>query len=779
MKTKEMSGLSKAKIVVSLVLLAVVGLVICSCKCVPDTEEPSQAEPEAPVAEEQETVLESPQQEPSSPEIVPEIPVEDPEPLPAPPQIVNVEPQSYYGKISTLLAAKLPKYHVLQKRLDDSISQRAWTNLVTFYDFDHSVFLKGDLDALSAREKTLDDELKKGDVSFGYELYNLYVRRLNERVDFATNLLARGEWDFSTNEVYRVKRKDAPWPSTSEEADELWRLKLKNEVLAQILNKELDAAEKAAKEAEKPAEGESSDVDSDMDEDEDDIRKKSETPEENLIKKYRQFMTVMTEPDEESVLQHYLGCVARAYDPHTDYMSPASKEDFDMEMNLALYGVGAVLGMEDGALKIEEIMPGGPIDVDGRIKRGDKIVGVKQADGELEDIMWRPIKKSIRKIRGPKGTHVTLEIIPRSDPLGTTRKMIELVRDEIKLEDQAATGHVERIVVDGVAHKLGYVYLPSFYGTMDKNYGDPAFRSCAIDVNKYIADFNAEDVEGLVLDLRGNGGGSLREAVMLSSLFVASGPVVQIRDLRTVGSLPIPPGNPVAFRKPMVVLTDRASASASEIVAGHLQDTGRAVILGDRRTHGKGTVQSVMGMGPEKYGSIKVTTARFYRITGRSTQVEGVEADIRLPSLLDSLDIGEDKLPNALPFSRILPADYDMSWNLGTYVPELKRLSDARLADDERYKKHIASVEGMRAISDREEVPLERAARKAMMLSDRDLRELDDEDDEEKEEKIISRRRGNQRKKDDVVLDEAYRILFDLVRIVGDAEMPQPRGWYL
>ena len=688
------------------------------------------------------------------------------------------QPQPYYGKIAVRLANMLPKYHVLQKRLDDSISQRAWTNLVTFYDFDHTVFLQGDLEGLSSREKSLDDELKDGNVSFGYDVHNLYVQRLHERIDFATNLLMKGEWDFSTNEFYSVKRKDAPWPATKEEAEELWRLKLKNEVLVQILAKELDAEEKAAKIPAEEAKEEDESEESGKGED-DEIQKKPETPEESLLKKYRQFVTVMTEPDEESVLQHYLSGVAHAYDPHTDYMSPASKEDFDMEMNLALFGVGAVLGMEDGALKIEEVMPGGPIDVDGRIKRGDKIVGVKQADGEMEDITWQPMKKSIRKIRGPKGTRVTLEILPRSDPSGATRKLIELVRDEIKLEDQAATGHVERVVMDGgVTRKLGYVYLPSFYGTMDKHYGDPAFRSCAMDTSKYLADFNAEDVEGLVLDLRGNGGGSLREAVMLSALFVSEGPVVQIRDIRTVGSIPIPPGNPVAFRKPVVVLTDRASASASEIVAGHLQDTGRAVVLGDGRTHGKGTVQSVLGMGPDKYGSVKITTARFYRINGRSTQVEGVESDIRLPSLLDSLDIGEDKLPNALPFSRILPADYDMSWNLGSYVPELKRRSEARLVGDERYAKHIASVEGMRAISDREVVPLERSARKAMMAADRDLRELDEDDDEEKEEKIISRRRSNQRKKDDVVLDEAYRILADLVEITEGASMPQAEGWW-
>ena len=667
----------------------------------------------------------------------------------------DVEPQDYYGKIAKRLGDMLPKYHVLQKKLDDDISQKAWTNLVTYYDFDHSVFLKSDLDALSAREKRIDDEIHAGDPSFGFDVYNLYCRRLSERMDFVTNFLATAEWDFSTNETYRIKRKDAPWPETAEEANEHWRRRLKNEVLVQVLGAELDQSTNTVDAA------------------------------GNLLKKYRQYYTVLTEPDEEAVLQHYLSAVAMAYDPHSDYMSPASKEDFDMEMNLTLCGVGAVLQMDEGALKIVEVMAGGPMDRDGRIKEGDKIVGVQQEDGEMEDVMWKPMKKTIKKIRGKKGTRVTLEIVPRSDSTGATKKLIELVRDEIKLEDQAATGRVETVTRGGFESRIGYIYLPGFYGTMDKRPTDPGFRSCAKDVAEYLAKFNAQAVEGLVLDLRGDGGGSLREAVLLSALFVPNGPVVQIKDSRNVGSLPIPYGNPVAFRKPMVVLTDRASASASEIVAGHLQDTGRAVVLGDGRTHGKGTVQTVFGMGPSQYGSMKITTARFYRVDGRSTQLEGVEADIRLPSLLDSLDIGEDKLPNALPFSRILPADYARCWNLNKYVPELKRLAEARLEKDERYQKHLENVRGMKEISEREVVSLERETRKAQMAADRELRELDDDDDEDGdsdgEEKPAKRRRRNERAKDDVVLDSAFDVLYDLIRLNGGAELPRPRtngGWF-
>ena len=700
----------------------------------------------------------------------------------------DLAPRNYDGRIAERLVNTLTKMHVLQRVADDEISRRAWTNLVSYYDFDHSVFLQEDLDRLAPRQTTLDDELKAGDAAFGFEVYNLYARRLAERLAFATNLLAAAEFDFSTNETYRVRRKDAPWPATTAEAEDHWRRRMKNEVLSILVSQDIDAAKNASA---TNAVAATNDVAV--------ATNRVGAIAADLIKKYRQYAVVMTEPDEEAVLQRYLSAFCHAYDPHTDYMSPTTREDFDMEMNLTLCGIGATLSMDDGALKIVEIMPGSPCDRDGRIKRGDKIVGVRQGDGEMEDIMWQPMKKSIKKIRGPKGTRVTLEIIPRSDPTGATKKLIELVRDEIKLEDQAATGRVEVVALGGVTNRLGYIDLPGFYGTFEKRPFEDGYRSCSMDVAKLIADFNAEGVAGLVLDLRGNGGGSLREAVMLSALFVPSGPVVQIRDVRQTGCLPVPPGNPVAFRRPLVVLVDRASASASEIVAGHLQDTGRAVVIGDRCTHGKGTVQTVSGLGPDKYGSCKVTTARFYRIDGRSTQLQGVSSDIHLPSLLDSLDVGEDKLTYALPFSQIAPADYRLAWNMHSYVPELKRLSGLRIADNARYLRHVENVKGMKELSEREEVPLEYAARRKMAEADRALRDLDDGigdvdedeaadeaaggdgadagDDEEDEDRPARRRRGGH-PRDDVVLEEAFNVLMDIVRMTHGEEIPQPKGWW-
>ena len=679
----------------------------------------------------------------------------------------GLKPRPHYGEIGRRIAVMLPRHHVLNQPFDDRISQIAWTNIVTYYDVDRSIFLKSDLEELAAHEFTVDDEIKAGDVSFGYKVHSLYSKRLAERIGFATNFIAKANWDFSVDEYYSMNRKEAEWPTTREEAEEIWRKRLKNEYLAMTLSRELDEEEKAQKGKTEPEKPE------DEKKDGDDYKEPVLPVGDSLMKKYLQYFRVMTEPDEESVLQYYLSAVCRAYDPHTDYLSPMSEEDFQMDMNLTLCGVGAVLQMDDGALKISEVMPGGPMDVDGRIKKGDKIVAVKQGDGEWEDIMWHPMNKTIRKIRGKKGSRVTLEIIPRSDPSGATRKKIELVRDEIKLDEQAATGHVERVSVDSRNMNLGYVHLPSFYGTMDKSPDDPGFLSCAYDVAKYLADLNSEDVEGLVLDMRGNGGGSLKEAVLLSALFSPATTVVVIKDKHTSIPLDIPPGNPIAFKKPVVVLIDRGSASASEIVAGFLKDSGRAVVLGDVRTHGKGTVQTLMELGrkgdTEKFGCVKITTARFYRINGNSTQVRGVKSDIHLPSILDHLDIGEDKLPNALPFTKLDLVNRRRVWNLNGYVKRLREKSMLRTAEDPAFKKHMRKVEMAEELFNRKQVPLERNKRKEMMRNDRLV-------DKEKEDEELIMSVSKRKNKDDVVLKEAYNVLADLVEMKKGEELPQSKS---
>lgn len=691
----------------------------------------------------------------------------------APRDMDTVNPRPYYGDVARQFARKMSRNHVLRHPFDNEISRRAWTNLVTSYDFNRDVFLKSDLDRFAAMKDGIDEAVLRGDVSFGFDVFRTYYRRLAERLAFATNLLATAKFDFTVKEEYLWQRKDAEWPATREEQDDLWRRRIKNEVLSQLCSHRLD------EEKHPPTNGVFT-VDEAV---------------SNLVKRYRQYYVVLSEPDEENALQRYLSAVATAYDPHSDYMSPESKEDFDMGMNLSLCGIGAVLQMDEGALKIREIMTGGPLDRDGRIKAGDKIVGVGQGDGPIEDIMYRPMNKTIRKIRGPKGTKVVLEIAPKSDPM--SRKKVDLVRDEIKLDDQAATGKVEKVVLNGVTNTFGYVKLPSFYGTMDRRPGDEGFRSCTLDVAREIGLLNAAGAQGFVFDLRGNGGGSLREAVTMAGLFLRSGPVVLVRDTdRNISTLPIPStGGSVACRKPLVVLIDQLSASASEIVAGVLRDTGRAIVVGDSKTHGKGTVQSVMAVGgEEKFGSVKITTARFYRINGSSTQLKGVESDIVIPSVWDEMDVGEDSLPNALPWSSVEPVGAKV-WNLPDYVQQLKVASSERLAANQKYKKHLRAVRAAGDASKRKIVPLNFEDRLAMMRKDREGDEkledaenavegggLDEDDDEQEDDKKDSgpsapARRQRRRKampsvEDDVVLAESLNILADLVRLTDGADLP-------
>ena len=702
-------------------------------------------------------------------------------------------PQGHFGNIARKLANMLPAYHVTQQTLDDAVSQRAWTNLVTMYDYNHAVFLQSDLDRFAPMQTRIGEALRRGDVSFAYDVHRTFVRRLGACIAFATNYLEKGEIDFAVDETYLYNRKDAPWPETDAARDDIWRRRIKNELLAQTLGRELDEEEDAASDGGKKkarARGRKAEAKADGTNAVAAAEKPEPTPKEALLNKYRHYLAwVLTELDETKVMERYLLATAMAYDPHSGYMAPDSKEDFDMDMSLSLCGVGAVLtqSMDDGSLEIKEVMKGGPMAREGSIKAGDKIVGVGQGDGPVEDVVWKPMRKSIKKIRGKKNTRVVLEV---TDKNGTSRRRVPLIRDEIKLEDQAATGRVEQVTLNGVTNKMGYVKLPAFYGTMDKRPNDPGYRSCSLDVAKWIAKFNTQGVDGMVLDLRGNGGGSLKEAVLLSALFVRPNPgpcpVVQIRETRNLYVLPTFPDQPTfAFRKPLVVLIDRHSASASEIVAGVLQDTGRALVLGDTQSHGKGTVQTVMPMGRAEYGSMKITTARFYRINGSSTQVRGIASDIRLPSAFDErTDVGEDNLPNALPWSRIEPASYDAIWNMQDFVPRLKELSAARVQASPEWTRRLQVVNLCRDLSERRTAPLERAARKKMMKEERaildEVDDVGDEDEDEATAEPTDEEDAVAARKRDIVLTEALNVLGDLARLTRGGEAPdapaqQPR----
>ncbi len=668
-------------------------------------------------------------------------------------QAKELVPQPHYGEIAQKLGRVLPSAHLLQTPLGDDISQKAWTNLISSFDPDHSYFLQSDIAAFTNMLFQIDDAVKAGDVSFPYEVYRVFCGRVEERYGFVTNALVKG-FTFTEDERYLWKRRDLPWPASQAEQDELWRKRIKNECLVHLIGKEID---RAAATNLPPAAAAAVTTNAPVD-----------TPEETITKRYKQFMIVIQDMDEEAILQRYLGSVATAYDPHSDYLSPMRKEDFDIDMNLSLCGIGAVLRSEDGMARISEVISGGPADRDKRDIRlipGDKIIGVGQGDAVIEDIVHLPLNKAVRKIRGEKGTKVVLKVIPAADPSGVTTKRVDLIRDEVKLEEQAATGRVTRVTLkDGAARNLGVLRLPTFYGTMEKRPSQEGFRSATVDVAKQIAAFNGENVAGMILDLRNNGGGLLREAISLAGLFVRSGPAVQVREPRQIMVLPVPNMEPaMAFRRPVVVLVNRASASASEIVAGALQDYGRAVLVGDTQSHGKGTVQTVMSLGPERMGSLKVTNASFYRINGSSTQRKGVASDIVIPSMLDGLDIGEDKLPGALPWTQVESALFIPVSDVVKFVPQLKELSAKRLSSNSRYARYCSMVRHVQEVNDKSEVSLEMNARRKIMKAENEVRKLEDAEMEN------VRKNGGE---EDVVLDEALNILSDLVDLTGGADVP-------
>ena len=705
---------------------------------------------------------------------------------------------------AALVCGLLGEAHVLRKPFDEALSPRAWTNYVDSFDPQRVYFTAEDVASFEPARARYAELLRAGDLSFPSNVFATFVRRVAER-DAFVRAAATNAFDFGADEDYVWRRKGEPWTHEGAEQDDLWRKRVKNTLLAARVSFEIDRERKAEEAARKAAKA---DAEKGAEKPADDgaggkPAKKEKTAEdavasarEDMLKSSERFLQILRDSDEEFWLPRFYDCAALAYDPHSNYMSPASSEDFDIDMNLSLQGIGATLQTDDGACKIVEIVPGSPAERDEspeRLVRGDRIIGVAQGvDGEFVDIRHWPLYKAVRLIRGPKGSTVRLRVIPVSDPDAT--KTVTLVRDEIKLEEQAAAGRVETFLdATGAERTLGYVKLPGFYSSMARTggSGDGTPRSATEDVAKLLAGFNEAGAEGVVLDLRSNGGGSLAEAVRLAGLFLRTGPVVLVREGRG-RPMALPDNDPaVAFRGPMVVLVDRLSASASEIVAAALQDYGRAVVAGDVRTHGKGTVQSVIALPPADghLGSLKPTTALFYRVSGGSTQIRGVESDIHLPSVLETYpELGEDKLPGALRWTHIAPSGFRPVDSLTAVVPELRARSEARLASNAvwqaraRLLDRFAAFNSNRVVSLRYDTRLERAREDsvlqreiAALAAGEGAEELDAggpdavPDGDGDEDRRKKRRSASEPRVpgEDPVLDETLAILVDLADLHG------------
>ncbi|MDA1044693.1 MAG: S41 family peptidase, partial [Verrucomicrobia bacterium] len=428
----------------------------------------------------------------------------------------TLAPLPHYEHIAEGLYKRLQHEHLLGLPLDDEMSSRAWSNYIAVLDYDRSYFLVSDIARFRAYEEQLDNMLSIGDLSFAFDVFEIYKQRLRDRVAYVENLLAT-PFDLERDEVYMWKRwlNDTPWPATVEAQNDLWRKRIKNEYIRILLAREAQQEKAIPQDSDATATNSPIPVTESR---EDLSDPPADTPEQSIIKRYQQTLTVLEDSDAEWVLQNYMSAFTRAYDPHSEFMSPSAAEDFQIEMRLSLMGIGALLRAEDGAAQIVRLIPGGPADHDtsaNRLVEGDKIIAVAQGSAAPVDIIHLPLHKAVRLIRGEKGTVVVLTVVPKSDPTGATTKKVTLVRGEVKLEEQAARSAVFEIPAqNGATQSIGVITLPAFYANMKESSEDhPEFRSASHDVAKLIEAFATNHISGLVLDLRNNGGGSLLEAV--------------------------------------------------------------------------------------------------------------------------------------------------------------------------------------------------------------------------------------------------------------------------
>src|SRR6516225_8445552 len=606
---------------------------------------------------------------------------------------VPVRARSDSEQIGVSVGRLLEEGHYTHQQLNAEMSQKFLRTYLELLDFSHLFFTQKDVDGLTAKYGTaLADDVLLGNLKPAYEIYDLYQKRVDERVARIKELLKQ-PIDFKTNATVEMRREKAPWPKDEAEADQLWRGRIASELLQEKLS-------------EHPIE-----------------------PGPQLIgRRYDRISHNVHEEDRDEQVKLYLDALAQTYDPHSEYLSKADFKNFNIQMGLSLVGIGAMLRTEDGYAKIESLVPGGPAQVDGRLKVGDRITAVAQGQSEFVDVRDMRLDKVVEMIRGKKGTKVRLLAIPANASDPSQRKSVELVRDEIKLKDQEARADIIiKKDADGNPVKLGWLTLPSFYADMDRH-----SKSTTRDVLALLKRLKKENIAGLVVDLRRNGGGSLEEAISLTGLFLKSGPVVQTKSSNGNIVVSNDPDPGIAYSGPLVVLTSRQSASASEIFAAALQDYGRAVIVGDKNTFGKGTVQTILPIGrftsllgsrSDDDGELKLTIQKFYRVAGGSTQLHGVASDIVVPTLTDLPEFGEGALKNCLPYDEVPRARYT-KWSGPLFIEELKRRSAERVQHDPEFHYVTEDMERLRHKLDENRVSLNEDVRRKELQDEKTRKEL-------------------------------------------------------
>ena len=568
---------------------------------------------------------------------------------------VQMKPVEAQAQAALWASRVLARYHYKAMPLDDAMSEKIFDNYFESLDGEKLYFTQVDLDRYAPLRTRLDDAINNEDLSQPFAIYNLYQQRFADRMAYARSLL-KTKFDFTVDETLQLDREKAPWAKNEDEVRDLWRKRVKNDWLRLKL---------AGK-------------------DEKGIR-------ETLDKRYANYVARMKKLNNEDVFQMFMNAYATAIEPHTNYLGPRSADNFDISMRLSLEGIGAVLQTRDDYTIIREIVPGSPADKSGKLKVGDRVVGVAQGNGAFTDVLGWRIDDVVQLIRGEKGSTVRLDVIPADAGVDAKHITVAMVRKKISMEEQAAKKSIIEVKENGVNRRIGVISLPTFYQDFEaRRKGDKDFKSATRDVERILGELKKDRVDNVLIDLRNNGGGSLVEAVELTGLFIDKGPVVQQRTAegRIEVEGDVKPG--LGWDGPMGVLINRGSASASEIFAAAIQDYGRGLVIGEP-SFGKGTVQTLLDLDrfsqsdKVRYGELKMTIAQFFRINGGTTQLRGVTPDIKLPVLSDTEHFGESSFGNALPWVSIKPATYVPLGNLKELVDPLQKRHEARIAKDKDF----------------------------------------------------------------------------------------------
>lgn len=679
----------------------------------------------------------------------------------------DLQPDLRQNIVAKEVAGLISRYNYKKVDLNDSLSEVVYARYLKKLDEDHNYLLASDVQDFDKYKDVLDDDMKSGNLNDVFYMFNVFQKRYLDRIKFSIAHID-DKFDFTTTDTFTFDRENLPWIASQADMDNLWIKHVKYD----LLNLKLASA---------------------------DMAKNRET----LRKRYQSLLSQSNKLSNQEVFQYYMDAFTEAIDPHTNYFNPFNAAQFNMEMSRSLEGIGATLQSVNEYVTIQTLVHGGPADKSHQINAKDRIVGVAQGkDGEFQNIVGWNINNAIGLIRGPKGTTVKLQILPGEAAIGSKPKVVEIVRDKIVLEDALAKKEMRTYNLNGKQVKIGIIDIPAFY--VDNNAaqsGATNYHSTTRDVKLILDSLKRENVDGIVIDLREDGGGSLAEAISLTGLFIKQGPVVQVRDTKNEVEVDADEDPSIAYSGPLAILVDRFSASASEIFSGAIQDYGRGLILGTQ-TYGKGSVQSEIeldkvisptladmvskvvgndkaaptGGSESKFGQLNLTIAKFYRISGNSTQRHGVTPDIEFPSVIPLDKYGEDTEPSAMPFDVIAKSDYTKFGDLSPVIPQLKKLHDQRMSNSDSYKYLLQDVADFKKHDDE----------KSVTLNEAQLKKQRDDDEQKTFERDNLRRvalglkplkKGETKPKNedlDFLKIEAGQILTDYININGKVTQVTP-----